>query len=85
MKNTGLCSYKTHCAAKVDIGQKRPSNEDAVICCPDYGFFAVTDGMGGLYGGGETAEIIALVLPGLPKHPIKCLCMIRGRSGRPSS
>jgi protein phosphatase len=49
----------------VDIGQKRPSNEDAVICCPDYGFFAVTDGMGGLYGGGETAEIIALVLPGL--------------------
>lgn len=65
MTHTGLFDYNVISAAGTDIGKRRTSNQDEVICCPEYGFFAVSDGMGGLRGGGETAEIIGTVLPGL--------------------
>ena len=65
MTQTVLFHHPFQYASKVDIGAKRASNQDEVICCPEYGFFAVSDGMGGLYGGGETSAMIAKVLPGL--------------------
>lgn len=49
----------------VDIGRKSSSNQDEIILAPEYGFFAVSDGMGGLIGGGKTSEMIRQVLPGL--------------------
>jgi serine/threonine protein phosphatase PrpC len=50
-------------ASGVDIGAKRRSNEDAIVSCPEYGFFAVSDGMGGLLGGAKTAEMVEKTLP----------------------
>ncbi|MDR0949564.1 MAG: hypothetical protein LBM69_08640, partial [Lachnospiraceae bacterium] len=50
-------------AAGTDIGVRCSSNQDEVICCPDEGFFAVSDGMGGLFGGGETSKMITKILP----------------------
>jgi len=43
---------------RVDIGRKRPSNQDTIIMLPSIGFFAVSDGMGGLINGGETSQLI---------------------------
>jgi serine/threonine protein phosphatase PrpC len=61
----GLFQHRFIAASRVDTGVERSSNQDEVICCPEYGFFAVSDGMGGFYGGGETSAIIAKALPGL--------------------
>jgi serine/threonine protein phosphatase PrpC len=52
-------------AASVDVGRKRSSNQDEVILCPEKGFFAVSDGMGGLPHGGDTSELIRQVLPSM--------------------
>jgi serine/threonine protein phosphatase PrpC len=60
---TELFAYPFRYAAGVDRGVKRSSNQDEVICCPEYGFFAVSDGMGGLRGGGETSAMLAKKLP----------------------
>jgi serine/threonine protein phosphatase PrpC len=51
-------------AAGVDIGVTRATNQDEAVCCPEYGFFAVSDGMGGFVGGGATSRMIAAELPG---------------------
>jgi serine/threonine protein phosphatase PrpC len=63
--HTPLFRYGFQAAAMVDIGRKRSSNQDAVITCPEYGFYAVSDGMGGLPndGGGVTSDTIRQVLP----------------------
>ena len=58
-----LFKYSYYSADCVDIGRKRVSNQDQVICCPALGFFAVSDGMGGLPGGGETSALLAKSLP----------------------
>lgn len=50
-------------ATGLDIGSRRKTNEDVVISCPEYGFFAVSDGMGGLPGGAKCAEMIEKTLP----------------------
>ena len=63
MIRTELFAYPFSCAGRTDIGVKRASNQDEVICCPECGFFAVSDGMGGLGGGGETSGMIAKALP----------------------
>ena len=60
-----LFGYSFKYAAKTDIGLQRSSNQDEIICCPEYGFFAVSDGMGGMRCGGETSAMIAKALPGL--------------------
>ncbi|MDR2401678.1 MAG: protein phosphatase 2C domain-containing protein [Deferribacteraceae bacterium] len=62
---TELSEFNFRYSAGADIGAKRKSNQDEVICCPEYGFFAVSDGMGGLCGGGETSKMISKVLPSL--------------------
>jgi serine/threonine protein phosphatase PrpC len=63
MIRTKLFKYGFRATALVDIGNKRTSNQDEVILCPDLGFYAVSDGMGGLSGGGKTSQMIKHVLP----------------------
>lgn len=57
--------YAYSYAAETDGGNVRQTNQDAVVCCPDQGFFAVIDGMGGLSGGGEAADMLEKILPAL--------------------
>lgn len=64
MTGTALFNREFTVSAGSDIGRKRSANQDRVICCQEYGFFAVSDGMGGLPGGEETSDIIAKALPG---------------------
>ena len=60
---TSLFQYRFSHAGKTDIGLQRQENQDTVILCPEQGFFAVSDGMGGLAEGGRTSQMIAQVLP----------------------
>jgi serine/threonine protein phosphatase PrpC len=62
---TELFDYQFSAGSALDIGVLRDSNQDRVILCGEIGFFAVSDGMGGLAQGGKTSEIIAEVLPGI--------------------
>jgi len=55
--------YSFSAESLVDIGCKRTSNQDEVIVCPETGFFAVSDGMGGLLHGGKTSQMIRQALP----------------------
>lgn len=52
-------------AALTDIGRQRESNQDEVILCPEFNFFAVSDGMGGLKHGGETSAYVKEAMPQL--------------------
>lgn len=63
--NSGLSKFEVNCGSLVDIGKTRTSNQDEVIVCPELGFFAVSDGMGGLKDGGKTSYMIKEVLPGM--------------------
>ncbi|MDR1602538.1 MAG: protein phosphatase 2C domain-containing protein [Tannerella sp.] len=72
---TPLFKYTFQAAALVDIGQKRSSNQDEVITCPEQGFYAVSDGMGGLPngGGGVTSDMIRQVLPLMVREAVSLL------------
>lgn len=50
--------YSFRAAGQKDIGKQREENQDEVILCPDIGFFAVSDGMGGLSGGALASEFV---------------------------
>jgi serine/threonine protein phosphatase PrpC len=63
IRNTSLFNYRFEFAALTDIGIKRTSNQDEVVVCPQWGFHAVSDGMGGLPHGGDTSIMIRDVLP----------------------
>jgi PPM family protein phosphatase len=65
MKHTALFQYGFRDFALVDTGKCRNTNQDEVISCPELGFFAVCDGMGGLSNGGDTSHMIATILPKL--------------------
>lgn len=63
-----------------DTGLRRAGNQDAVLCLPSLGFFAVIDGMGGLPGGAQAAKTtqnelaarmkaLAATQPGAPLPP----------------
>ena len=60
---TAAFDYSYHYGALTDIGKKRNSNQDEVILCPEFNFFAVSDGMGGLRYGGETADYVKKAMP----------------------
>ena len=54
-------------AALRDIGKRRESNQDTMVLCPEIGFFAVSDGMGGLSGGKEASAYVAVAMLQLMK------------------
>ena len=58
-----LFSYTYRYAQSTAKGISQSVNQDEVICCPEFGFFAVSDGIGGLYGGGATSKLIAERFP----------------------
>ena len=62
---TDIFDFEFSAGSALDIGLIRQSNEDRVILCPEIGFFAVSDGMGGLPQGGKTSEIVAEVMPAI--------------------
>ena len=62
-KKTSFFDYGCSVGAIVDIGRKRRTNEDEVIVCPEAGFYAVSDGMGGVANGGQTSLFIKKTLP----------------------
>jgi len=62
-----LFKYGFLAGALVDIGKSRTSNQDEVILCPELGFYAVSDGMGGLMNGGKTSQMIKQILPEMIK------------------
>ena len=64
-QNTDCFQHGFRAAALLDIGRHRKTNEDRIIACPEFGFFGVSDGMGGLRDGGKTSDMIAAVLPDL--------------------
>ena len=57
-ERTGPLFTKAVCAAaRTHRGTVRPENEDAFLCRPDLGLFAVIDGMGGQSAGRTAAEL----------------------------
>lgn len=49
-------------AAQTDIGLVRSENEDRLLCADDLRLYAVADGIGGLPGGGEAAQLAITTL-----------------------
>ncbi len=49
-------------AAQTDIGLVRTENEDRQLCADDLGLYAVADGIGGLPGGAEAAQLAITTL-----------------------
>lgn len=50
-------------AALTDIGQRRRTNQDEVVLEPELGFFAVSDGMGGLAHGELASAYVKEAMP----------------------
>jgi protein phosphatase len=49
-------------AAQTDIGLVRTENEDRHLCADDLGLYAIADGIGGLPGGAEAAQLAITTL-----------------------
>lgn len=56
-------------SARTHAGRVRPQNEDAAVCRPEHGLFAVIDGMGGQEAGEVAAAIAAAALSEVPNVP----------------
>src|SRR5438105_6218141 len=56
-----------------DVGLSRSNNEDVFIAMPEWGFFALADGMGGHVAGEvaaqETLDRLAHAIKAIPKSP----------------
>jgi len=81
--HTDIFDFEFSAGSALDVGILRDSNQDRVISCPDIGFFAVSDGMGGLARGGETSEIIAEVMPGVVAEIARELEGAKGATATP--
>jgi len=57
--------YSFSSSSGIDKGKTRESNQDRLIYYPTIGFFGVSDGMGGMPKGDETADRISKELPGI--------------------
>lgn len=57
---------KLDAAARTHVGSVRTQNEDAFVCRPEHGLFAVVDGMGGQEAGEVAAAIAAETLAEVP-------------------
>ena len=57
-EKTVLFEHSFMVAEKKDIGKKRADNQDETILCPKIGFFAISDGMGGLGEGAKASEYV---------------------------
>lgn len=64
----GLSTGTLRAAARTHRGAVRPENQDAFLCRPELGLFAVIDGMGGQRAGRQAAELAreALIEAGEP-------------------
>ncbi|MSP23574.1 MAG: phosphoprotein phosphatase [Myxococcales bacterium] len=51
--------FRVEFAARTAAGSRNPTNQDALLCRPDLGLFAIADGMGG-HAAGEVAAALAL-------------------------
>jgi len=60
---TDYFNYRFSYAELSDVGKRRKKNEDRNIICPEIGFFGVSDGMGGLRFGEETAQLVSSTMP----------------------
>lgn len=56
-------------SSRTHAGRVRAHNEDAAVCRPDHGLFAVIDGMGGQEAGEVAAAIAAAALAEVPNLP----------------
>ncbi len=56
-------------SARTHAGRVRPHNEDAAVCRPEHGLFAVIDGMGGQEAGEVAAAIAAAAIAEVPNLP----------------
>ncbi|MDD2190409.1 MAG: protein phosphatase 2C domain-containing protein [Eubacteriales bacterium] len=63
-------AYSFRAAGLADIGRQRKDNQDEVILCPELGFFAVSDGMGGLLSGGKASQYVRQAIPQLIKMSV---------------
>jgi protein phosphatase len=72
-ERTGLVvSGGLRAAARTDRGTVRKDNQDAFVCLPERGLFAVIDGMGGEQGGQRAATLAREALLA-EKDPVKAL------------
>ena len=69
--HTPFFDYGYSAGSLVDIGRKRTSNQDEVIVCPEAGFYAVSDGMGGLLHGDKTSQLIREAIPQRMKDALR--------------
>lgn len=61
--NTARFSYSFCAAGLSDTGRKRKDNQDEIVLRPDLGFFAVSDGMGGVENGALAAKFVCESMP----------------------
>ena len=62
-QKTARFQYSFCAAGQTDIGRKRKENQDQIVLRPDLGFFAVSDGMGGVENGALSAKFVCESMP----------------------
>ena len=74
--------YSFAASGTTDVGMENRINDDRIVLDTDHGFFAVSDGMGGLRCGNAAASYVAESLPGLMNICLsECSRTVQARSG----